>query len=204
MQKGCQVVTEGHRCAIASKTREVQLWVQEPCERGPQAQAGPTLQCQRRGPVSHPDAGSTLIQGNSTFNVCADPAYRSKEMEAKLIAWGTEELRPPERKARLAAERKGKGQQPNRGCRARPGRTCLWLAERYRRRNRTYRRNDPRKRQDWNEEPRLQHATVGAAVSTKPISVVIRSANFRPRRLSRAIDGRNRSRLHCWKLQQAA
>ena len=44
-----QAVAEGHGCAVDKETREIPLRLQEPCERGPQAQAGPPLPCQRRG-----------------------------------------------------------------------------------------------------------------------------------------------------------
>lgn len=146
-----------------------------------------------------------LMQGNTSADVWADPAYRSEEMEAKLRARGL--------KSRI--HRKGKRGKP--------------LSEQGKASNRTKsavrarvehvfgaQTNDMggtlvrtiglvrAKAKIGNEKPRLQYAKAGATAPPEPISGVIRGADVRPRRQRPAIAGRSGSRLRCRTLQQAA
>jgi transposase, IS5 family len=58
----------------------------EPCERGRQAQADPAVCRDRCGRARQQELDGLLDESNTCNNVFADSAYRSAEIEAKLMA----------------------------------------------------------------------------------------------------------------------
>src|SRR5499426_3501241 len=83
-----QVAAEGPRRALDQEAWPQLLRLQEPCERGRQAQADPALCGDRCGRARQPGAGWAVGRGNTCNDVFADSAYRSAEIEAKLRASG--------------------------------------------------------------------------------------------------------------------
>ena len=83
-----QVAAEGPRCALDEEAWPQLLRLQEPCERGRQAQADPALCRERCGRARQQELDGLLDKGNTCNDVFGDSAYRSTEIEAQLRASG--------------------------------------------------------------------------------------------------------------------
>src|SRR4051812_41208544 len=81
-----QSAAEGPRCALDQEAWPQLLRLQEPCERGRQAQADPAL----TDAAVHDSQvlDGLLDKGNTCNDVFADSAYRSAKIESKLRASG--------------------------------------------------------------------------------------------------------------------
>ena len=76
---------KGCRGAVDQEARQEPLRLQEPCQRGPSAQAGAALSCERRGGARTAKFLDDILDGDNTaLAVWADSAYRSAEIEAAL------------------------------------------------------------------------------------------------------------------------
>ena len=97
-----QAVAERCGRALDEKARQEPLRLQEPRERGPQAQAGARYHVTDAALHDSQAVDHLLMQGNTGSGVWADSAYRSEAMEAKLH----------DRKLKSHIHRKGKRGKP--------------------------------------------------------------------------------------------
>ncbi len=83
-----QSAAEGPRCALDQEAWPQLLRLQEPCERGRQAQADPDYAVTDAAVHDSQELDGLLDKGNTCNDVFADSAYRSAKIESKLRASG--------------------------------------------------------------------------------------------------------------------
>ena len=102
------------------------LRLQEPCQRGPSAQAGAALSCERRGGARQPSPRRYPGWGQHGFGSCGlDSAYRSAEIEASLKEKGLRSrIHRKGRRNKPLSEREKQGNKTRSSVRS-PRRACL-------------------------------------------------------------------------------
>ena len=70
---------KGCRGAVDQEARQEPLRLQEPCQRGPSAQAGAALSCERRGGARQPSPRRWLLDGDNTaLGICGRTALTAR------------------------------------------------------------------------------------------------------------------------------
>ena len=158
-----QACPEGHRRTLDQEARQEPFRLQEPCERGPAAQAGAALPCDGRGGARQPGGGCDPGWGQHGVGRVGGQRLPVRRDRGEAEGQGSEEPDPSQGAPQPAAERAGEAGQSDALEGAGTGRACLRRPEQRHGRaacagHRAGAGEGPHRPQ----EPGLQHAPAGA------------------------------------------